>query len=80
MQLYQELNVQMKEGTLKKEAEKMEKKEKIATTGGPTMESEDVGLKMKKIKDQQNLTKLSLTKQKAMEDLEKKVVKEIAIE
>ena len=70
----------MKEGTLKKQAEKMEKKEKIATTGGPTMEPEDVGLKMKKIKDQQNLTKLSLTKQKAMEDLEKKVVKEIAIE
>ena len=70
----------MKECTLKKEAEKMEKKEKIATTGGPTMEPEDLSLKIKKIKDQQNLTKLSLTKQKAMEDLEKKVVKEIAIE
>ena len=52
----------MKDVENKRKAEMLEKKEKIATTGGPTMEAEDVDAKKQKIKDQKNLVKLNLTK------------------
>ena len=68
LQLYQELGQQMKDVENKRKAEMLEKKEKIATTGGPTMEAEDVDAKKQKIKDQKNLVKLNLTKQKEMEN------------
>ncbi len=70
----------MKDVDAKKIAEQLEKKEKVATTGGPTMEAEDVEAKRKKFKDQQNLVKLNLTKQKDMEIQEKKIKRDIELD
>lgn len=42
VQLNQELGQQMRERAVKREAERAERKEFIMTTGGPTMEAEDL--------------------------------------
>ena len=42
VQLNQELGQQMRERAVKREAERAEKKEFVMTTGGPTMEAEDL--------------------------------------
>ena len=70
----------MKDVEAKKQAEKLEKKEKVATTGGPTLEAEDADAKKKKFKAQQNLTKLQLIKQKEMEDQEKRIKHQIELD
>ena len=41
----------MREQKAKKDAEKKERKDKVCTTGGPTMEAEDVEAMRKKLKD-----------------------------
>ena len=45
-------------------AEKRERKEKIMTSGGPTMHAEDADVLRMKMKNQKMLTKLNLEKQR----------------
>lgn len=42
VQLHQELGQQVRERAVKREAERAERKELVMTTGGPTMEAEDL--------------------------------------
>lgn len=51
VQLNQELAVQIKELNEKKVAEKKERKDKVMTSGGPTMQAEDIEAIRKKHKD-----------------------------
>lgn len=47
------------------------------TSGGPVMDVEDVAELQKKVKQQQMLVKLNLTKQREMEELERATIKKI---
>ena len=62
VQLHMELGQQVREREGKAKAEVMERKEKVMTSGGPTMEAEDTESIQKKFKAQQMLNKLNLTK------------------
>ena len=68
VQLDHELTRQMNEVTAKKKAEKLERKDKVLTSGGPTQYTEDTAAIQKKFKDQQKLTKLNLEKQRDMDE------------
>ena len=60
----------MKEFEARREAEKVERKQLIMTTGGPTQEPEDVEALQKKSKERKLLTKLSLEAQRDMDKLQ----------
>lgn len=62
LQLHQELTQQMQEAQQRKQAAHQEKKDKVMTSGGPTMEAEDTEGLRKKFKNQQKLTKIELEK------------------
>lgn len=77
VQLHTELGQQVREKVVKEEAEKNERKEFVMTSGGPVMDVEDVAELQKKVKQQQMLVKLNLTKQREMEELERATIKKI---
>ena len=60
LQLHQELSKQMREGQIKKEAMNNEKKDKVVTSGGPTMHAEDAAELKRKYRNQQLLIQLQL--------------------
>ena len=72
-----ELTEQIKQFDLRKQAEQVERKEKIMTSGGPTQEPEDLEALQKKFRDQQKLTALTLAKQRDMDKEQIKVRKDI---
>ena len=80
VQLHEELGQQMREQKAKQNAERMERKDKVCTTGGPTMEVEDVEALRKKLSDQKKLVKLNLQKQDDMDKQERKVKRQIEID
>ena len=63
----------------KAEVEKNERKQFVLTSGGPTMEAEDVDSINKKFKQQQMLNKLNLSKQRDMEEMERSQIKKIMV-
>ena len=70
----------MRERHEKDKAELRERRDKIVTSGGPTQNAEDVEMIKKKFKNQQLLTKISLEKQREMEENERAVKRRIEVE
>lgn len=70
----------MKEQQTRKVAEKVARKDKVMTSGGPTMETEDIEAIKNKFKNQKMVTKLELEKQMQMETAEKKAMRQIELQ
>lgn len=80
MQLSQELGHQMKEFEARRQADKLERKEKVLTSGGPTQEYVDVPALNKKANERKVLVRLDLTKQRDMDKHQIDVKRQIEIE
>ena len=80
VQLHQELGQQVRERHQKTQAEHHERKEHVLTSGGPTMEAEDVGELEKKFRNQKLLTKVTLSKQRDAEEQDRKGRRAIEVE
>ena len=79
VQLHTELGHQIAEKQQKQVADKVERKQMVMTSGGPVMEAEDIESINKKFRLQQQLTKLNLSKQRDMEEMERSARKKIEL-
>ena len=79
-QISHELGLQVKERQAKDIAEKVERKTKVMTSGGPTMLHEDQDEVHKKVLQQKLLVRINLEKQKGMDNMEKMARKDIKLQ